>query len=158
MCHLSGTHRINFYHIHTLISQSFKSTHLLLPTCLPLSPLTNSSLVCIVQHWNWALPWSVVDQPGVTWLKKRLSVSQQQLNASSCSVSSGISCRFPHHPAPCSDFCLAWACRDLVHAVTNNVSSYVLLPCCVWKAVSLKFSTTSGSYSLSLLLSQRPQI
>lgn len=41
--------------------------------------------------------------------------------------------------------CLVWTCSGLVHAAPVSVSLSVCPACCVWKTVSLEWSTTSAS-------------
>lgn len=54
---------------------------------------------------------------------------------------------------------LTSTCTALVCPSTNTVISYVQLPCCVWKTVSLWLSTVAGSYilcSLSSIITPEP--
>lgn len=40
-----------------------------------------------------------------------------------------------YFPLSMLGFCLVWACTSLTHSVSVFVSSFVQLPCCVWKTL-----------------------
>lgn len=81
--------------------------------------------------WVWVLPWSVVDIPNVTPLAKPDFSRNNQI-----SVAPWLRLWLQAYLLSfMMQFCLVWACIDLVYAVTVSVSSYSHLPCCVLRTL-----------------------
>lgn len=81
-----------------------------------------------------SLPWSAVDIPNVTPLRKTdfPSPSRYHLGLVSC-LAVGLHACFS---SSMLGFCLDLPCAGLLRTVAVSVSSYVSPPCCVWKMLS----------------------